>query len=158
MAKTTDPICGIIMPISKVDEQHDERHWSQVKGVLERAIVEAGCTPQPVWEGAAHDIIQAKILQNLFENELAVCDMSTRNPNVMLEVGMRLTTKKPTLLVAEKGTDLPFDTGIIHTEFYDKSLQFAGITKFIETLSGQIREKWEAFHAGNYKPYIESKL
>lgn len=156
MNKPDTAICGIVMPISKFDDLHDEGHWLQVKEVISRAIEDAGCSPKAVWEGSAHDIIQSEILKNLFENEIVVCDMSTLNPNVMLEVGMRLTTKKPTLLIAEKGTSLPFDTGIIHTEFYDKSLQWAGVAKFIEALSSQIQSKRQAVKNGTYKPYMEA--
>lgn len=142
------------MPISPSDETHTKEHWIAVKGVISEAIANAGCKAQPVWESGAHDIIQAKILQNIFENPIVVCDLSTRNPNVMLEMGMRLTTKKPTLLIAEEGTPLPFDTGIIHTEFYPSNLAYAPTSKFIDTLSGQISEKLKAWEAGTYNPYL----
>ncbi len=156
MAKTDKPICGIVMPISKYDELHDEAHWMQVKDVITKAIEDAGCLPKAVWEGRTHDIIQSEILKNLFENDIVVCDMSTLNPNVMLEVGMRLTTKKPTILIAENGTSLPFDTGIIKTEFYDKSLQWKGVAKFIEALSAEIKNKRDAVKDGTYMPYMEA--
>lgn len=156
LAKSESTVCGIIMPISKSDDEHTAAHWEKVKDILSEAIQKAGCEPQPVWEGGAHDIIQAKILQNIYENPVVVCDLSTRNPNVMLEIGMRLTTKKPTLLVAEEGTQLPFDTGIIQTEFYDRRLEYRTIQTFIENLSNQITEKLTAFEADAYHPYLEA--
>lgn len=149
-------VCGLIMPISKSDDEHSTSHWENVKDILSEAIAKAGCKPQPVWEGGAHDIIQAKILQNIYENPIVICDLSTRNPNVMLEIGMRLTTKKPTLLVAEEGTSLPFDTGIIHTEFYNPRLEYRTTQVFIERLSVQIKEKLRAYEAGTYHPYLEA--
>ena len=120
MSDATQPeaICGIIMPISHTDDNHTEAHWAAVLKFIMTAIERAGMTPQPVWTNADYDVIQAKILQNLFENEIVVCDVSTKNPNVMLELGMRLTTKRPTVIIAEEGTMLPFDTGIINTHFY----------------------------------------
>ncbi len=149
-----ETICGIVMPISKSDDDHTAEHWAKVQAILAEAIKKAGCKPQPVWTGSANDIIQDKILKNLFENEIVVCDLSTKNANVMLEVGMRLTTKKPTLLVAEEGTKLPFDTAIISTEFYDPSLEWGATGKFIETLAKEIREKHEAWVSNEYRPYI----
>lgn len=149
-------ICGIVMPISKSDDSHTTEHWLKVQHILAEAIAAAGCKPQPVWEGGSADIIQEKILKNLFENPIVVCDLSTRNPNVMLEVGMRLTTKKPTLLVAEAGTDLPFDTGIIQTEFYDPSLEYAITGSFIATLSSQIKAKHDSWRQNSYRPYLAS--
>lgn len=154
--KAEKPICGIIMPISKCDEEHSPTHWEKVKDILSEAINEAGCKPQPVWEGSSHDIIQAKILQNIYDNPVVVCDLSTRNPNVMLEIGMRLTTKKPTLLVAEEGTTLPFDTAIIHTEFYNPRLEYRTTQRFIQTLKNQISEKLDAYEKGEYRPYLEA--
>lgn len=144
------------MPISKSDDEHPASHWEKVKDILSEAITRTGCKPQPVWEGGAHDIIQAKILQNIYENPVVVCDLSTRNPNVMLEIGMRLTTKKPTLLIAEEGTPLPFDTGIIQTEFYDPRLEYRTTQAFIENLSGQISDKLNAYQANEYHPYLEA--
>lgn len=154
--KSDKTVCGIIMPISQSDDDHPEAHWREVKEVISEAIRSSDCIPQPVWEGGSHDIIQSKILQNIFENEIVVCDISTRNPNVMLEMGMRLTTKKPTLIIAEEGTKLPFDTGIIHTEFYNPKLQFRAATEFIKILSAQISEKLEAVKSGSYRPYMEA--
>ena len=156
MSEGKRPVCGVIMPISHVDSDHTEEHWEKVKEIIFEAITEAGCNPQPVWEGGSHDIIQTQILQNIFENTIVVCDLSTKNPNVMLEIGMRLTTKKPTILIAEKGTKLPFDTSIFHTEFYDKSLEFNPTKRFIERLSEGIVKKNADYLANDYHPYIES--
>lgn len=155
-SEKSDVICGIIMPISYSDEQHTEKHWADVKSIIEEAISRSGFISQPVWEGSSHDIIQTKILQNIFENEIVVCDLSTRNPNVMLEVGIRLTTRKPTILIAEYGTNLPFDTSIIQTEFYDFNLKYGEMSRFIDNLTKSISEKSSAFKSGNYKPYLES--
>ncbi len=69
---------------------------------------------------------------------------------------MRLTTKKPTLLIAEEGTPLPFDTGIIQTEFYDPRLEYRTTQAFIEKLSAQILEKLNAYKADEYHPYLEA--
>jgi hypothetical protein len=154
MTEETKPVCGIIMPISHTDELHTEDHWLKVKSVIDEAIRQAGCTPQPVWENGGFDVIQAKILQNIYENEIVVCDISTRNPNVMLEWGMRLTTKKPTLVIAERGTPLPFDTGVIDTIFYEPALDWPSATTFITDLSKKIRETLALAKANKYTSYV----
>lgn len=97
-ADSLPTICGIIMPISGSDDDHTEEHWMCVREVVGIAIKNAGFIPQPVWENDESDVIQTRILKNLYENEIVVCDISTRNPNVMLEFGMRLTTTKPTIV------------------------------------------------------------
>lgn len=148
-------VCGIIMPISTVDDDHDAKHWEGVKRVIEVAIENAGLVSQPVWQNGEFDVIQSRILKNLFENEIVVCDISTRNPNVMLEFGMRLTTKKPTIVVAEKGTPLPFDTSVINTEFYDYGLDYVTTAEFIDRLTKAICETRTAVGNGTYHSYLE---
>jgi hypothetical protein len=157
MTEVTTPIaiCGIIMPISHVDEDHTAAHWESVLGFVKEAVTQAGLIPQPVWEKGDYDVIQAKILKNLFENEIVVCDVSTNNPNVMLELGMRLTTKKPTIIVAEEGTKLPFDTSVIHTDFYDPRLSYGPIRDFVKALAGKIEKKLEAARNGTHVPYLQ---
>lgn len=149
-------VCGIIMPISGIDDDHTEEHWSKVLAILEEAVAVAAMTARPVWQGVSNDVIQARILQNLYESDFAICDSSTRNPNVMLELGMRLTTKKPTLLIAEVGTKLPFDTAIIHTEFYDPKLEYASTRKFIGLLAERLSEIKRSVEAQTYHSFVES--
>lgn len=148
--------CGIIMPISHFDETHTAEHWDRVKCVFAAAIRRSGLFPKPVWEGGQHDVIQSRILQNIFENEVVICDISTRNPNVMLEWGMRLTTKKPTIVVAENGTPIPFDTSAIHTIFYDSSLEWGATQTFILELSDRVSDIIAKFDAGEYRSYLET--
>lgn len=156
MAGTADQCtCGIIMPISHSDEDHTEAHWSAVLNFISEAIERAGMMPQPVWHNGDFDVIQAKILRNLFENEIIVCDVSTKNPNVMLELGMRLTTKRPTIIIAETGTKLPFDTSVIHTEFYNPALKYAEIAAFVSKLSDLLAGALASSRAGNYHAYLE---
>lgn len=149
------PICGIIMPISYSDDDHTEEHWKNVRQVIEVAIEKSGLLPQPVWQNGDFDVIQARILKNLFENEIVVCDISTRNPNVMLEFGMRLTTKKPTIVIAERGTPLPFDTSVINTEFYDHSLDYVSTADFITRLAKAVIDTRIAVENGTYHAYLE---
>ena len=154
-AAASNCVCGIIMPISYSDDHHTEAHWKGVLGFVEKAIGDAGMVAQPVWHNADFDVIQARILQNLFENEIVVCDVSTRNPNVMLELGMRLTTKKPTIIIAEAGTKLPFDTSVINTEFYDPSLKYNEIADFVAKLTKILIDTRAATIAGTYRAYLE---
>ena len=149
-------VCGIVMPISAFGETHSAEHWRKVKTIFEEAISNANCEPQPVWVQSNHDIIQSKILQNLFENDIVLCDVSTLNPNVMLELGMRLTTRKPTIIVAENDTKLPFDTNVIEAEFYDKSLDYHSMRDFVEKVTSSIEAKLAASEKGTYKAYLEA--
>lgn len=153
---TDKAVCGIIMPIAASDHDHPAEHWARVLKVLTTAIERANLQARPVWDGAGMDVIHTRILKGIFECEIALCDLSTRNANVMLEVGIRLSTKKPTILVAEKGTPLPFDTSSIHTEFYDRGLEWNHAETFIARVADQITSVLAAQKGGTYKSFMET--
>jgi len=54
--------------------------------------------------------ITAKIVQALASADVVVVDITGRNPNVFLELGMRYAMRsKVTVLLAQTGTQIPFD-------------------------------------------------
>ncbi|WDF73677.1 hypothetical protein [Novosphingobium sp. KACC 22771] len=148
------PVCGIVMPIAAWAE-HSATHWTEVKEILERAIGAADLEARPVWQSTATDIIQGRIVRNLYECDIAVCDISGLNPNVMFELGMRLTFRKPTVIVADDKTRLPFDTNVIDTIIYPSDLHFKKIENFIVDLSSRFSDVLAASDAGDFKPYLD---
>jgi len=115
--------CGIVMPIAGFGE-YDAQHWLEVRGILERAISKAEYHPAPVWERSETDIIQGRIVRNLYEYEVVVCDISGLNPNVMFELGLRLAFKKPVVITVDDETKIPFDTNVIEHLIYNRGLHF----------------------------------
>jgi len=105
--------CGVIMPISATSS-HSEEHWRKVQTLLHRGISDAGFTPRNVWESPTSDRISERIIGSIFEVPIAVADISDLNPNVMLELGLRLASKRPTVVVANTGGEIPF-TFVIFT-------------------------------------------
>ena len=146
--------CGIVMPISATTA-HDAGHWESVQILLHRAVTAAGLQPKNVWTGSSSDRITPRIIANLFEVPIAICDISDLNPNVMLELGMRLTSKKPTVVVAEIGSKIPFDISDFETIFYPPDLNILGMERFFDDLASQVKEKLAAFDQGLYVPFIK---
>jgi hypothetical protein len=132
------PVCGIVMPISAIDNC-TESHWSDVQEILSNAIEEAGFTPNIVSNADDVGIIQKRIIQNLYENPIVVCDVSGKNPNVMFELGMRLAFDKPTIIVKDDKTSYSFDTSPIEHLSYPRDLRFAKIVEFKEELKNKIQ-------------------
>lgn len=52
------------------------------------------------------------------EADLAIANLTTLNPNVMFELAVRYSFGKPTIVIAEEGTRLPFDVIGENTIFY----------------------------------------
>lgn len=131
------PICGIIMPISPIDGCSNE-HWNEVKNILTEAIESAGYCASLVSDADDSGIIQKRIVQNIYDNEIVVCDVSGKNPNVMFELGMRLAFDKPTIIVIDDKTNYSFDTAPIEHLSYPRDLRYYSILKFKEKLRDKI--------------------
>ena len=131
------PICGIIMPISSIDNCSME-HWAEVKKIISEAICDAGFKPNLVSNAADIGIIQKRIIQNIYDNDIVVCDVSGKNPNVMFELGMRLAFDKPAIIVIDDKTDYSFDTSPIEHLLYPRDLRYYNILNFKEQLKTKI--------------------
>jgi hypothetical protein len=147
------PACGVIMPISATTN-HSEEHWGNVQTLLHRGISAAGFSPQNVWESASKDRISERIIGNIFQTTLAVVDVSDLNPNVMLELGLRLASKKPTVVVANSGEDIPFDIRDFHAVFYPADMNMLGMEDFFRRLSKALQDKHTAYVSDTYTPFL----
>ncbi len=146
------PVCGLIMPISAT-ENHDEKHWAAVQTLLHRGIRKAGLQPANVWEGV-NDRISKRIVSNIFRQDIVVADISDLNPNVMLELGLRLASKKPTVIVFEQGGKIPFDIGDVGALPYPGNLNILEMEAFFEKFSALLTARLAAFADGTYEPYL----
>ncbi|WP_085833514.1 hypothetical protein [Clostridium merdae] len=110
--------CFVIMPISD-PEGYASGHFHKIYTQLfAPAIEEAGFKPHRVDEDKSSDSIQLKILHELIDAPMVLCDLSTRNPNVLYELGIRQAFDKPVVLVQEIGTQRIFDINGIATTDY----------------------------------------
>ncbi|MCH5299656.1 MAG: hypothetical protein J1E96_07845 [Ruminococcus sp.] len=131
------PICGIIMPISEINGCGVE-HWKEVKSILTEAIDSAGYNANLVSEANDSSVIQKRIVRNLYDNEIVVCDVSCKNPNVMFELGLRLAFDKPTIIVMDDNTGYTFDVSIIEHLEYPRDLSYYKILDFKKKLKDKI--------------------
>lgn len=137
-ATESKPTCGIIMPISAIDGCPSE-HWTEVKGIISESICAAGYDPNLVSDAEDIGIIQKRIIQNIYNNDIVVCDVSGKNPNVMFELGMRLAFDKPAIIVIDDKTDYSFDTSPIEHLSYPRDLRYNKILEFKEQLAKKIK-------------------
>jgi len=129
--------CGLVMPISAIDGCN-EQHWVEVKSILTDVVEAAGFKANLVSYADDVGVIQKRIIQNLYENPIVVCDVSGKNPNVMFELGMRLAFDKPTIIVKDDKTSYSFDTSPIEHVEYPRDLRFNKIVSFKEALKEKV--------------------
>lgn len=134
--------CGVIMPISSIDNC-SESHWSEVLNIFNEAIDNAGFEGNLVSNADDVGIIHKRIIQNLYENPVVVCDVSSKNPNVMFELGLRLAFDKPTIIVKDDKTSYTFDTSAIEHLEYPRDLRYKPIKVFKALLTDKIKATYE---------------
>ncbi len=157
--KTTDEKksdCGIVMPISAADGC-TEQHWLDVRSILFETVESAGFNPFLVSDADDVGIIQKRIIQNLYQNPIVICDVSGKNPNVMFELGMRLAFDKPTIIVKDDITAYSFDTAPIEHLTYPRDLRFNTIIKFRDELKNKIIATYESSNRNpNYTTFLKN--
>lgn len=138
--------CFIIMPITTPKSlipiyRDDPDHFAHVlEELFIPAVQEAGfrATP-PIVKGS--DVIHSNIIHAIERADLVLCDLSSLNPNVLFEMGVRTALNKPLCLVKDDLLgDLPFDPGIVQCLEYDSSLASWVIKQEIAKLKQHIAE------------------
>lgn len=146
-------LCGIIMPISGTPT-HTAQHWARVKTLLHRAVRGAGLEPLDVWTNSAVDRITTRIVTNIYAVPIAICDISGLNANVMLETGMRLASKRPTIIVADDQVQIPFDIRDFEVVQYPRDTNIIEMEAFLSSLANMVGERLAAFEKGTYESFL----
>ncbi len=149
------PRCGIIMPISAIDGLSAD-HWLEVLNIFKEACIDAGFDGELVSTTDEVSIIQKTIIDNLYNNEMVICDISGKNQNVMIELGIRLTFDKPTIIVTDDLKSLPFDTSMIQHLLYPRDLRFTKVVEFKKRLAEKIIATHEKKKADpDFSPFLK---
>jgi hypothetical protein len=152
--KEPEPIkCGIVMPLSECDGCPPS-HWSEVQNIIRESLEGTPFKAEMVSEDSVSNILQARIVGNLYKNEMVICDVSGRNPNVMLELGLRLAFDKPVIVIKDDATPYSFDTSPIEHLGYPRTLRYADIGKFKEKLKEKVLETYEASKKADYRSFL----
>jgi len=156
MEKNETKTCGIVMPISSIDGCN-EKHWGDVLSIINDVIKEINFKPNLVSNADDVGVIHKRIVQNLYENPIVVCDVSANNPNVMFELGMRLAFDKATIIIKDDKTKYSFDTSSIEHIEYPRDLRFTDIMAFKEKLKDKILATYKKSHDNpDYSAFLKN--
>jgi hypothetical protein len=119
--------CFVIMPIAD-PEGYDKGHFTKVyEDIFKPACLKSDYQPVRADEVKQTNLIHLDILQKLIQSPMAICDLSSRNPNVLFELGLRQAFDKPTVLVQEVGTPKIFDIAPLRYTEYRKELKYRDV-------------------------------
>ncbi len=147
--------CGIIMPISG-NKECPASHWAEVKEIISDVIRECGFEPNLVSDADEVGIIHTRIVNNIINNPIVICDVSSKNPNVMFELGMRLAFDKPTIVIKDNLTDYSFDTSPVEHLSYQRDLRYSTILEFKKLLGAKIIATHEAAKQEGYSTFLKN--
>ncbi len=147
--------CGIIMPIAE-HKDYPTNHWNDVLEIVKSAIDETEFKTCLVWDDPATGLIHERIVNNIYNCDIIICDVSSKNPNVMFELGLRLAFDKPTIIIKDELTGYSFDTGVIDHIYYPSSLRFSEINSFKQKLKDRINATYEkSKNDSKYSPFLK---
>lgn len=88
-------------------------------------------------------VITVQIVQQVFDADLVVADLSELNPNVYYELAIRHATKKPAVHIISAGQEIPFDVQQMRVVHYDLTNPDS-----LEEARGKLREYAGAIEQG----------
>ena len=114
--------CFVLMPFGeKTDAAGQKIDFDEIYDyVIKPALEEMKITVIRCDEIPNAGSIHRDMLQHILWDDLAVVDLTTLNPNVFYELGVRHAVRRSgTILLRKKGTNIPFDIRGMRTFEYD---------------------------------------
>lgn len=116
---TLEEECFFITPIGEEGSDIRRRSDGVLKYIVGRAATEVGLEAVRVDQLADPGQINLQVVDHVLNAKAAVADLTGSNANVFYEVAIRHTARLPLVLIAEKGSVLPFDIANMRTIFFD---------------------------------------
>ena len=141
--------CFIIMPISD-PAGYDIGHFKGIyEEIFKPACESAGLNPVRADDIEETGMIHINILQKLLNSSMAICDLSSHNPNVLFELGIRQAFDMPTVLVQEEGTAAIFDIAPLKYCTYRKNHLYKEVIEDQKKLTEYLANTSESLEKGD---------
>lgn len=99
----------VIMPFSEKTDKYPKGYFDEVfSSLIVPAAAQAGYVAQTASKNGS-DIIHKTIVNNIYNSELILADLTEHNPNVLFELGLAIAFKKRVAIIRAKGTTAIFD-------------------------------------------------
>lgn len=124
-----DPtLCFVLIPFSV--------KFDGVYGEIVKIVKKSGFNCQRADEIYSNGPIIEDVLESINKANFLITDLTSRNPNVMYELGIAHQLGKETILLSQNTEDIPFDLRHLRALIYEDS--FSGLNKFKDGLSEHI--------------------
>lgn len=151
LEKPTKGTCFVIMPFSD-PEGYEEGHFQRIYDyTFAPAIRAAGYEPHRIDENKVSSVIHSKMYKQLQSAPMVLCDLSSNNPNVLYELGIRHTFNKPAVLVQETGQKQIFDICAITVIKYHRSRLYEHVLDDQERITNAILDTAKDYQENEYE-------
>jgi hypothetical protein len=149
--------CFVAMPFGERTELFRIGHFQEVlRALIAPAGRKAGFNVRTSRRQGT-DVIQSTIIQSLMDADLVIVDLTEHNPNVLLELGIRLAKEKPVALIRAEGTAPIFDVDNMLRVFdYKPNLWPSTLEGDVPKLAEHIKATWE--QRTSSKSYMQTLL
>ena len=135
--------CLIIMPISD-NANYPNGHFNRVyEFIIKPACEIAGFLPIRADEVLTTNYIALDIIKRIIESDMSICDLSSQNPNVMYELGIRQAFNKPVTFIKDNLTKRIFDIQGFRDLEYDMTLRIDNVNIIREQLAETLSQTYE---------------
>jgi len=136
--------CFVIMPISECDN-YPSGHFGRVyEHIIRPACEQAGFNPIRADEIMTTNYIALDIIKHIISSDMAICDLSNRNPNVLYELGIRQAFNLPVTLIKDTKTNRIFDIQGFRDVEYDETLRIDNVQDAIDEISEVIKNTYDS--------------
>lgn len=133
MSSSNSPKCGIILP-NISNEDTPENYWEEVQIILEDAVKNIGFEPFFVRKN-----IDTSVIKKIKEEDIIICDISSQNPHLMFELGMRVGLNKTTVFIKSEKSKWQYGSDFLEFVEYPYDLRYVQVVAFQRKLQDYLR-------------------